>query len=316
MITIYRNIDTKLTEVQTIESGCWVNIYPPFDYQAINEISDKLGVYIEYFTDALDIDEQSRYEEDDDTKFILLNIPIRNEQIVSTKRASFITIPISIVIKNNIVITTSLYKNPIIDNIITKSLRKNLFQDIPSLVLNIFDRNTDFFHYYLKQINIRFNDIEKILDTQATNKDFLSILQLQKSLIYFETNLRSNNLMMVKMKRTNFLETRENEEYDDFFDEVIIENQQAIEMTEVYSRILDSSMHTISTIISNNVNTIVKRLTGATIILMLPSIISGLLGMNVPVPLGDNPYGFAIISGFTALLIIGTVYLFFRKKWI
>lgn len=316
MITIYKNIDHKLTEVQTMESGCWVNIYPPFDYNAINDISEKLGVYIEYFTDALDIDEQSRYEEDDDTKFILLNIPIRNEKIVSSKRASFITIPISIVIKNNIVITTSLYKNPIIDSILTKSLRKNLFLDIPSLVLNIFDRNTDFFHYYLKQINIRFNDIENIIDTQATNKDFVSILQLQKSLIYFETNLRSNNLMMVKMKRTNFLETRDNEEYDDFFDEVIIENQQAIEMTEVYSRILDSSMHTISTIISNNANTIVKRLTGATIILMLPSIISGLLGMNVPVPFGNNPYGFAIITGFTALLVILTVFLFYKKKWI
>lgn len=316
MIIIYQTIDNKLTEVEEMSSGCWVNIYPPFDYTAINAISEKLGVYIEYFTDALDIDEQSRYEEDDDTKFILLNIPVRNEQLVSNKRASFITIPISIVIKDNIVITTSLYKNPIIDSIITKSIRKNLFHDIPDLVLNIFDRNTDFFHYYLKQINIRFNDIEKILDTQATNKDFVSILQLQKSLIYFETNLRSNNLMMVKMKRTNFLETRDNEEYDDFFDEVIIENQQAIEMTEVYSRILDSSMHTISTIISNNVNTIVKRLTGATIILMLPSIISGLWGMNVPVPFGSHPFGFAFVTALTALLIIGTVYLFFKKKWI
>ena len=167
MITIYQTIDNKLTEVEEMSSGCWVNIYPPFDYTAINKISERLGVYIEYFTDALDIDEQSRYEEADDAKFILLNIPVRNEQLVRDKRASFITIPISIVIKENIVITTSLYKNPIIDSIITKSIRKNLFHDIPDLVLNIFDRNTDFFHYYLKQINIRFNDIEKILDTQA-----------------------------------------------------------------------------------------------------------------------------------------------------
>lgn len=315
MITIYQTIDKKLSEVQEITSGCWVNIYPPFDYKAINEISDKLGVYIEFFTDALDIDEQSRYEDDDDTKFILLNTPIRNEKLVSTTRASFITIPISIVIKDNIVITTSLYKNPVIDTVISKFSRKHLFQDITSLVLNIFDRNTDFFHHYLKQINLKFNDFEKIIDS-ASNQDFVNILQLQKSLIYFETNLRSNNLMMVKMKRTNFLNTRENEEYDDFFDEVIIENQQAIEMTEVYSRILDSSMHTISSIISNNVNFIVKRLTGATIILMLPSIISGLMGMNVPVPFANNSYGFALISMATAFLLIGTTFLFYKKKWI
>jgi magnesium transporter len=316
MITNYQYIDNKLTEVTEMTSGCWVNIYPPFDYNAIKEIAEKLNVDIENFTDALDIDEQSRYEEDDDTKFILLNTPIRNEKLVNNTRASFITIPISIVIKDNIVITTSLYKNPVIDSIISKSSRKPLFQDIQSLVLNIFDRNTDFFHYYLKQINLRFNDFEKIIDTQATNKDFVTILQLQKSLIYFETNLRSNNLMMVKMKRTNFLDTREVEEYDDFFDEVIIENQQAIEMTEVYSRILDSSMQTISSIISNNVNSIVKRLTGATIILMIPSIISGLWGMNVPVPFGHSAYGFGIISIVTISLIGAIVYLFYKKRWI
>lgn len=316
MITNYQFIDNKLTEVDEMTSGCWVNIYPPFDYNAIKEIAEKLNVDIENFTDALDIDEQSRYEEDDDTKFILLNTPIRNDKLVNNTRASFITIPISIVIKENIVITTSLYKNPVIDSIISKSSRKPLFKDIQSLVLNIFDRNTDFFHYYLKQINLRFNDFEKIIDTQATNKDFVTILQLQKSLIYFETNLRSNNLMMVKMKRTNFLETREVEEYDDFFDEVIIENQQAIEMTEVYSRILDSSMQTITSIISNNVNSIVKRLTGATIILMIPSIISGLWGMNVPVPFGQSVYGFAIISFVTISLISAIVYLFYKKGWI
>jgi magnesium transporter len=122
--------------------------------------------------------------------------------------------------------------------------------------------------------------------------------------------------MMVKMKRTNFLDTRNNEEYDDFFDEVIIENQQAIEMTEVYSRILDSSMQTISSIISNNVNSIVKRLTGATIILMIPSIISGLWGMNVPVPMGHNQFGFVVISLCTISLIAGVVYLFIKKRWI
>jgi magnesium transporter len=102
VITIYKNIQGKLTEVETMTAGSWVNIYPPFDYNAINEISEKLGVYIEYFTDALDIDEQSRYDDDDDTKFILLNTPIRNDKIVNSTRASFITIPISIVIKDEI----------------------------------------------------------------------------------------------------------------------------------------------------------------------------------------------------------------------
>ncbi len=315
MVTYYKNIDNQLCEVPETLSNCWINIYPPFDYEAIKGISDKLGIYIEYFTDALDIDEQSRYEEDDDVKFILINTPIRNEQIVHSTRASFVTIPISIVIKDDVIITTSLYKNPVIDSIINQN-RKLSNPDITTFVLNLFDQNINFFLYYLKQINIKFNDFEKTIDKAASNSDFVKILHLQKSLIFFETSLRANNLMLVKMKRTNFLNTRQNEDNDDFFEEIIVENHQAIEMTEVYSRILDSSMQTISSIISNNVNMVMKRLTGITMVLIVPSIISGLWGMNVPLPLADNPFGFMILS-FSALLVVLFISLFFiRKNWL
>lgn len=316
MISYYKISNNKLEQTDDISSECWVNIYPPFDYEAIKEISEKLGVYIEFFTDALDIDEQSRYEEDDETKFILLNTPLRNDKIVNTTRASFITSPISIVLKDQIVITTSLFKNPVIDSILNKTNRKCDFGDITSFVLHVFDQNIKFFHYYLKQINLKFNDFEKTIDTRAKNKDLVSILHLQKSLIYFETNLRSNNLMLVKMKRTNFLNTKINEDYDDLFDEIIVENQQAIEMTEVYSRILDSSMQTISSIISNNVNMVMKRFTGATILLMVPSLISGLWGMNVLVPFSHNPYGFTIVSSACLIIVITIAILFYRKNWI
>lgn len=316
MISYYNISENRLEPIDKMSSECWINIYPPFDYEAIKEISDKLGVYIEYFTDALDIDEQSRYEEDDETKFILLNTPLRNDKIVNTTRASFITIPISLVLKDNIIITTSLYKNPVIDSILNKANRKTEFNNITTFVLNVFDQNSKFFHYYLKQINLKFNDFEKTIDTRANNRDFVSILHLQKSLIYFETNLRSNNLMLVKMKRTNFLNTKENEDYDDFFDEVIVENQQAIEMTEVYSRILDSSMQTISSIISNNVNLEMKRLTGATILLMVPSLIASLWGMNVPVPFGNNIHGFGLVSAACILIVATIATVFYRKNWI
>jgi magnesium transporter len=168
----------------------------------------------------------------------------------------------------------------------------------------------------LKQINLKFNDFEKTIDKAASNSDFVKILHLQKSLIFFETSLRANNLMLVKMKRTNFLNTRQNEDNDDFFEEIIVENHQAIEMTEVYSRILDSSMQTISSIISNNVNMVMKRLTGITMVLIVPSIISGLWGMNVPLPLANNPFGFLILS-FSALLVVVFISLFFiRKNWL
>jgi magnesium transporter len=234
---------------------------------------------------------------------------------VHSTRASFVTIPISIVIKDDVIITTSLYKNPVIDSIINQN-KKLSNPDITTFVLNLFDQNINFYLYYLKQINIKFNDFEKTIDKAASNSDFVKILHLQKSLIFFETSLRANNLMLVKMKRTNFLNTRQNEDNDDFFEEIIVENHQAIEMTEVYSRILDSSMQTISSIISNNVNMVMKRLTGITMVLIVPSIISGLWGMNVPLPLANNPFGFIILS-FSALLMVIFISLFFiRKNWL
>jgi magnesium transporter len=314
VVKYYRVNSNNIEEIDAIESGCWINIYPPFNHDAIKEISDKLGIYIEYFTDALDIDEQSRYEQDDDTKFILLNTPVRNDDLVEN-RASFITIPISIILKDDYIITTSLFKNPVIDSIINQT-RKNIeIVDKKSFVLLLFEKNVSFFLYYLKHINIRFIEFEQAINHNTDNKDFISILQLQKSLIYFETNLRANNLMQVKMKRTNFLETKQDEIKDDIFDEIIIDNQQAIEMSEVYSRIVDSSMGTVSSIISNNVNNVMKRLTGATIIIMVPSLIASLWGMNLNIPLASSSFGFAIVTSCSILIAAILALVLYKKNW-
>ena len=315
MITYYQNIDNKIQEVTELQENCWVNIYPPFDYEAIKTLSNKLDIYIDYFSDALDIDEQSRYEEDDDVKFILIKTPMRNDNLVSSTRASFVTIPISIVIKGDIIITTSLFKNPLIDSIINHK-RKTVFEDLPNFILTIFEQNINYFHYYLRQINLKFNEFERKFENNPDNSDFLDILHLQNALIFFETNLRAYNLMLVKMKRTNFLNTRSSEELDDFFDEIIIENHQAIEMTEVYSRILESTMHTITSILSNNVNLIMKRLTGVTMVLMVPSLISGLWGMNVPVPFQNNAYGFYVLSILALAIVMIISLLFIKRKWL
>ena len=314
MLQIYKLIDGKITTIPQVEPGCWVNIYPPTKHDTIKELAEKLDIYIDFFIDALDIDEQSRYETDDDNEFILLKCPIRNEDLIDTK-ATFITIPISIVRKNDIIITTSLYKNPVIDSFINNTVKNFDPSDHSKFILSIFDKTVYYYLFYLKQINIQINAFEKEMLHASRNQDFANLLNVQKSLIYFVTNLRANDLMMLKMKRTDYLKIKNDESREEMFEEIIIDNSQAVEMSDVYTRILNSTMQAVSSIISNNVNTIMKRLTGVTIVLMIPNLIASFFGMNVKVPFADHLWGFAIICNISLIFSLIMTYWLVRNKW-
>ncbi|MCU0328707.1 MAG: magnesium transporter CorA family protein [Chitinophagales bacterium] len=311
MIDIYNRED--FTKIDNFTENCWINIYPPFDHQAIQKLAEQYDIYIEYFTDAFDIYEQSRFEVDGGTKFILINSPIKNDNLIDNK-AGFITFPISIIIKDKVIITTSLLKNPVIESLFNRRKKSETYIDINELIIEIFEKNIAYYLFYLKQINLKYNEIEKKIDSNTKNKNFITLLHLKKSLIYFETNLRTNNLMLVKMKRTNFLKL-EDSILEERFDEILIENLQAIDMTEVYSRIMENSMTTISSMINNNVNLFMKRLTGVTVMLMVPSLISGLYGMNVPLPFHEDirAFYFLLVLSFLISSIMG--YIFFKNEW-
>ncbi len=313
MIRYYKKNGSQLIEINERETGCWINIYPPFDTSQIDKLSTDLGIFPDFFTDSLDTDEKSRYDFDDNVKLIVIKTPIINHAQTDDSSA-YITIPIGIILHPDCIITISRFQNPVLDSFINNSIKKITPEQQVDFVLLLFARCIFYFLQYLKEINVRRNQIEREVLTSNLNDELKQLLDIQKSLVYFVTSLRSNELLLLKIQRTHFLITEQNEELKDILDDVIIDTSQALEMANVYTTIMNSSAETYSSIISNNLNIVLKRLTSITIILMIPTLVASLWGMNVDVPLHDKPEAFFIIlvTSFVVSLAIG--FWFLRKR--
>ncbi|MFN8277728.1 MAG: magnesium transporter CorA family protein [Chitinophagales bacterium] len=313
MISYYKKTNGKLEQLAQPEVGCWINLYGPFAPGETQLISEKLAIDIDFITDSLDIDERSRYESEDDVDLIVLKTPVANTGI-SDSEALYITIPIGIIRTPENIITVSAYKNQVVDFFTDTPPRNFTTTDVNGFILSIFDKNVATFQDFLKQINYKRYAVEKALYNSSENQDLTNLLNIQKSLIYFVTNLRTNELLMMKMKRSNFLKM--DEEKMDWLDDIIIENSQALEMSDLYSNILNGTMDTFASIISNNLNIVMKRLTSVTIVLMMPTLIASFYGMNVDhLPFASHPYSFVIVFTFSILLSLAMTLFFVRKKW-
>jgi len=168
---------------------------------------------------------------------------------------------------------------------------------------------------YLKQLNSQRNAYEKELYNSSRNKELAKLLNIQKSLVYFLTSLRANELMMMKIKRTDFLQIKDDEEQLDFLEDIIVDCSQALEMSDVYTNILNGTMDAFASIISNNLNNIMKRLTAITIVLMVPTLVASFYGMNVSLPFDKSPFAFLIIMVVSLMLSFLLVFIFNRRKW-
>jgi magnesium transporter len=314
MIKYYKRENGSLKELEQPEVGCWINFYGPFAPGETQQFSDKLKIDIDFITDSLDIDERSRYENDEDTDLIVLKTPVENKGI-SDSEALYITIPIGIIRTPEHIITVSAYQNDVIDFFVKTPPKNFNPADVDGFILSLFDKNVVVFQQYLKQINYKRYSFEKSLYNSSKNEDLTHLLNIQKSLIYFVTNLRSNELLKMKMKRTNFLRITD-EEKNDWLDDIIIENSQALEVSEMYANILNGTMDTFASIISNNLNQVMKRLTSVTIVLMVPTLIASFYGMNVEhLPYAHHPYSFVIVFSISILLSVGMTWVFVKNKW-
>jgi len=316
MVEIFKKVNGELVKLEHPQEDCWVNIYPPFSHENLEEISRQYNIPLDYLTDSLDIDERSRFEQEGDVKLIVINTPIVNdEDLLIENSAQYITIPIGIVILKDKILTISPYNNPVIDCFINKRVKNFDPANRKQFVAKIFDRNVFYFLHYLKQINNRRNVYEEELFTSSRNKELSQLMNLQKSLVYFVTDLRSNELTMMKIQRTDFIEIKSLPEIYDFLEDVIVDNSQALEMSNIYTNILNGTMDAFASIISNNLNMVMKRLTSITILLMLPNLIVGFYGMNVLLPLQKNPFAFAVVMVFTIIISVIAAWYFYRKKW-
>ncbi|MBI3883587.1 MAG: magnesium transporter CorA family protein [Sphingobacteriales bacterium] len=312
MIQYFKNINNKTVAIDKPEKGSWVNILPPLKQEEFSELSETLQIPLDFLKDSLDIDERSRYEIDDNVKLIVIKTPTENNSF-NDSDAFYITIPICIILTDNHIVTVNSFENEAIKKFL------NTFQNRDAdhknmMVLKIFEKVTTNFQDYLKEINIRRNALEQKLYDSNRNEELFQLMRIQKSLVYFVTAIRSNELLMRKMVRTNFLNLSEEEK--DFLDDLTVETTQALETANTYTNILISTLDAFASIISNNQNEVLKRLSTLTIFLSIPVLIASIYGMNVPIPYKESPYAFWI-PVLLSLMILGFVTLNFlrRKKY-
>lgn len=312
MLHLFKNIDNHLQSVSTITTDTWVNIVPPFLDGELHSLSEQLGIPIDFLRDSLDIDERSRFEQDDNVKLIVIKTPIYNEDITSSvETISCITIPICIILTHNHIITINSFDNRTIQNFFD-TLDGRCIENRSTMVLKILDKVVHTFLFFLKEINYKRYTIERKLYSSQGNDLLLQLLEIQKSLVYLVTALRSNELLMMKIERTNFLNL--NEDDRETLTDIIVDATQALEMANIYTNILSNTLDAFASIISNNQNRVLKKLTLATIILQFPVLISSIYGMNVPIPYQQSPYAFyvPVIASFVLSLLIGV--LFTRRR--
>ncbi len=308
------NAQGKIEDLQHSEKGCWINVYPPFNHENLKQIATDFNIPIDFLIDSLDIDERSRFEKEDDIQLIVIKTPIANEDN-DIRNAKYVTIPIGIIITPNVILTISPQENPVINSFLNNTVKNFSTLHKGRFVTQLFERNVFYFLYFLKEINHERNEFEKELYTSMRNEELTKLLSIEKSLVYFVTSLRSNELLMLKTQRIDFISVKSNEEITEFFDDVIVDNGQALEMANIYTNILSGTMDAFASIISNNLNVVMKRLTSVTIILMIPTLIASFYGMNVAVPGENSPWSFYYILGGSIILSLLLLWFFIRQRW-
>ena len=312
MIKIYNtNIETnKMEEIKELKKGSWINLVNPSENE-IKNICESLKIQEDFIRDALDFEEKARIdkEEDDDTTLFIVDVPIieKNEE-----NEMYTTMPLGmIVVRDDFFITVSLRKNKIIEDLERRKVKDIQTYKKTKFIFQILYLNSSYYLTYLKKINKETEIAEYILKNSMKNKELLQLLNLEKSLVYFTTSLKSNELVMERALRGKIIKLYDEDE--DILEDAIIENKQAIEMAKIYSDILNGTMDAYASIISNNLNGVMKFLTSVTIVLAIPTMISSFWGMNVGLPFQNSAFGFGIMLTISIVLTLLVTWWLKRK---
>ena len=312
MIKFYKTVDGCMTELTEYSEGCWVSAVCPTT-EDVYYLIDELGVDSQYISAALDEEESSRIESEDNQTLIIIDVPYMEEE-QEEKTVVYTTTPIGIILTPANFITVSARETLVIQEFAEGRVRGVQTHMKTRFLLVMLLRVASRFLVYLKQIDRLSSSTESQLHRSMQNKELFQLLGLEKSLVYFSTSLKSNELTLEKILRGRIIKLYEEDQ--DLLEDVLIEIKQAIEMCNIYSGILSGTMDAFASIISNNLNIVMKVLAAVTIILTIPSIIFGLWGSNVPVPFESSPYGFFAIIGIAALCTAVAVVVMVRKKWL
>lgn len=291
----------EFREIKEIKKGSWINMISPSDIE-IKEICKKLKINEDFITDSLDSEEKPRIEieQEDGTILFVIDVPVIERQ---NDTYEYLTMPLGIIfVRDDYIITVSLKRYTVVEKFIKSKIKNFSTYKKSRFLFQIMLENSSEYLSYLKRINKETEIAESTLKNSMKNRELLKMLSLEKSLVYFTTSIRANEVVMEKTLRGKFIKLYEDDE--DILEDAIIENKQAIEMGKIYSDILNGTMDAYASIISNNLNGVMKFLTSITIVLAIPTMVSSFWGMNVKLPFETQKFGFIIMIAISAILTL------------
>ena len=303
----YWNTQGGLTQLPEWQPNCWIQVTCPAEEDQ-HELEEKFNIPDYFMSDISDTDERARYEYDDGWMLIILRIPYVKE---IRSRTPYTTVPLGIIHKRDVTITVCFYEtNMMIDFVSFQQKRSEGFTDYVDMIFRLFLSSAVWYLKRLKQINMLIDKAKRNLDKEVNNESLIGLSRLQDSLTYFQTSIRGNETLLSKLK----FKLQIDELDADLIEDVNIEMTQARETTSIYSNILESTMDTYQSIINNNMNNVIRTLTSVTIIMMFPTLIASLFGMNLINGMEDKPWGFLLALVISVLVSIGCWWIFRHKR--
>ena len=310
MIRIFKTTDGMIHQIDEAEDGCWIAMTNPTATEIL-EVAEQYGIDPDHVKAPLDEEERSRIETEESYSLILVDIPMTEKR---SEKDWYVTIPMGIIMAENVIVTVCLEDTPVLTAFMDGRVRNFYTYMKTRFVLQILYKNATLYLQYLRIIDKKSEVGERELHKSQRNRELIELLELEKSLVYFTTSLRSNEVVLEKLLKSDRI--KKYPEDTDLLEDVIIENKQAIEMANIYSGILSGTMDAFASVISNNLNIVMKFLATITIVMSIPTMVASFYGMNVNaagMPFAQSPYGFWIVLAFAAGLS-GVVAIIFSKK--
>ncbi len=310
MIKYFRTDDQRIHDEEKLDDGVWVQMIAPTADECFM-IAEDLNVDVEDIQAALDVEESSRIELQDGYTLILVDIPtveIRHD------KETYTTIPLGIILTQDVIVTICTENTPVLKNFVANRVKEFSTKKRLRFVYQILFRTAAMYQANLRSIDKKRTEIEEHIGNDTEDADLIELHELESTLVYFATSLRANSVVLDRLTRYKRLE--QYPEDKELLDDVIVENQQAVEMTTIYRDIINGTRELMSSVLDNKLNNVMKYLTSITVVMAVPTVISGIYGMNVNekgMPFANMPYGFLIICGLT-VLICGIALVILRKK--
>lgn len=306
MLRVFKTSDDgTLEKLKNIETNTWIDLVEPTE-EEIKEVVEKTDIPANLLIKLLDSDEVARIEKEDDATLIIIDVPYVIDKKIKNK---YFTLPLGIISYKNYLVTIAVKETEVVQDVMENRVKSVFTMKKSRFLIQILHRVATLYLKYLKEINLEIEAKEKNLINATNNKYLLQLMNIQKSLVYFVTSLKSNDIILEKLEKGNLIEFYE--EDMDVLEDAIIENRQGIETSLIYREIVASLQETYSGVISNNLNEIMKFLAGITIVFSIPTMIASFMGMNVPLGvLANNDYSFmfimsiSIFSAFVIALIL------------